>query len=97
MARDGQIVTLSRLPKTILITGSMWPVVIEIAPHGSYRALLDSENFEEKIGNGSTNLSGIIGSGDQLQIVLHCGVDFPGGASTANSWKGDLVSGWLRI
>jgi hypothetical protein len=95
MSRDGKITPLSRLPDHILVTGNVGPVVVRIPAHGSWRALLNAENFEERIGNGSTNLAGIIGaSGDQLQIVVHCGMNiFP----NTNSWKGDLVSGWLKI
>jgi hypothetical protein len=100
MNRDGQIVALSRLPKAVAINGYVGPVVIEIPAHGSYRVLLDSRNFEEETGHGgTTNLSGIIGaSGDQLQIVVHCGADtFSVYSPATGSWKGDLVSGWLRI
>lgn len=93
MNREGKIAPLSRLPDHVLVTGNVGPVIVEIPAHGSYRALLDAENFEERIGNGRTNLAGIIGaSGDQLQIVVHCGF-FP----NTNSWKGDLVSSWLKI
>jgi hypothetical protein len=93
MHRDGKIAPLSRLPGALMVTGNVKPVVVEIPAHGSYRALLDAENFEERIGNGSTNLAGVIGgSGDQLQIVVHCGT-YP----NTSSWKGDLVSGWLKI
>ena len=93
MNRDGKIMPLSRLPGHVKITGNVGPVVLEIPAHASVKALLDARNFELVIGNGSTNLAGIIGaSGDQLQIVVHCGV-YP----NTNSWKGDLVSGWLKI
>jgi hypothetical protein len=94
MNRDGSVVALSHLPRMVTIAGYLGPLVIEIPAHGSYRALLDARDFEEDTGRGgTTNLSGFIGAPDlQLQVVVHCG-NFP----NTNSWKGDLVSGWLKI
>jgi hypothetical protein len=94
MNRDGTIVALSHLPRAVMITGYFGPLVIEIPAHGSYRTLLDARDFEEQTRHGgTTNLSGFISApGDQLQIVVHCGL-YP----NTNSWKGDLVSNWLKI
>lgn len=94
MNREGKITPLSRLPAQLgEITGNVKPAMVEIPAHGSYRTQLDARNFEERIANGSTNLAGIIGgSGDQLQIVVHCGA-YP----NTNTWKGDLISPWLKI
>ncbi len=92
MKRDGTIVELSHLPRMVAIAGYLGPLVIEIPAHGSYRTLLDARDFEEVVGRGSTNLSGFIyAPGQQLQIVVHCGI-FP----NTKTWKGDLVSGWLK-
>jgi hypothetical protein len=99
MNRDGTIVALSHLPRMILVTGYFGPVVIEIPAHGSYRTLLDARDFEEDTGHGrTTNLSEFIGApGLRLQIVVHCGHgEFPGAPFPAGTWKGDLVSGWLK-
>jgi hypothetical protein len=99
MNRDGKIVALSHLPRMITIAGYEGPLVIEVPAHGSSRTLLDARDFEEETGHGgTTNLSGFIHApGEQLQIVLHCGVHpVPGNSPAANSWKGDLVSGWLK-
>ena len=98
MNRDGKIVALSRVPRMVHITGYVGNVVIEVPAHGSYRTLLDARDFEEVINGGSTNLAGVISApGQQLQIVLHCGAHFvPGVAVDPKTWKGDLVSGWLK-
>jgi hypothetical protein len=94
--RDGRIVVLTRLPRISVGSGSITAMVLELAPHLSHRALLDPAYFElAEDRGGSTNLASIIGgSGDQLQIVLHCG---GGLGANSNTWKGDLVSEWLRI
>ncbi len=93
MNRDGTIVALSHLPRMVVGVGYLGPLVIEIPAHGSYRTLLDARDFEEDTGHGgTTNLSGFISApGQQLQLVVHCGV-FP----NTKTWKGDLVSGWLK-
>jgi hypothetical protein len=98
MNRDGKIIGLSRVPRMVIITGYVGNVVIEVAAHGSYRTLLNARDFEEVINGGSTNLADFISaSGQQLQIALHCGAHtVPGVAVDPNSWKGDLVSGWLK-
>jgi hypothetical protein len=87
------------VPRMVVVTGYPGNVVIEIPAHGSYRTLLDARDFEEVINGGSTNLSGFISApGQQLQIVLHCGAHtVPGVAVDPKPWKGDLVSGWLKI
>jgi hypothetical protein len=99
MNRDGKVVALTHLPQAVAITGYAGPLFVGIAAHGSFRALLDARDFEEAAGDGSANLSEVMGgSGRQLQIVIHCGGDaFPEYSTAANSWKGDLVSGWLRL
>jgi hypothetical protein len=101
MNRDGTIVALSRVPRhAVLITGYVGNVVIEIPAHGSYRTLLNASDFEEDTGHGgTTNLAGFISApGLQVQVVLHCGAHIvPGALAPGNSWKGDLVSGWLKF
>ncbi len=100
MNRDGTIVALSHLPRMIAIAGYLGPVVIEIPAHGSYRTLLDARDFEEDTGHGgTTNLSGFLSApGRQLQIVVHYDRgEFPGVAIDPKTWKGDLVSSWLKI
>lgn len=99
MNRDGTIVALSHLPRMVVITGYLGPLIIEIPAHGSYRTLLDARDFEEDTGHGgTTNLSEFISApGEQLQVVLHCGAHtVPGVAVDPKTWKGDLVSGWLK-
>jgi hypothetical protein len=99
MNRDGKIFAVSRVPRpAVHITGYVGNVVIGIPAHGSYRTLLDTRDFEEVINGGSTNLSGIISApSEQFQVVLHCGTHLvPGVAVDPKTWKGDLVSGWLK-
>ena len=99
MNRDGAIMALSHLPRMVVITGYLGPLVVEIPAHGSYRTLLDARDFEEETGHGgTTNLSGFISApGQQVQIVVHCSRgEFPGAAFPAGTWAGDLVSGWLK-
>ena len=100
MNRDGKLVALSHLPRGIIATGNEGPLVIDIPAHGFSRTRLDARDFDEETGHGgTTNLSGFIHApGEQLQIVVHCGVHpVPGNSPAANSWKGDLVSGWLKL
>jgi hypothetical protein len=97
MMKDGTTQILTHLPNSIVVTGYISPFTIEVRPQTLFLADVPLDDFELESPHGpSVKLSSLIGSGDRLQIDLHCG-PMPIGRSQQDPWKGDLDSGWLTL